>query len=384
MSAAVVLVDWLHPAMLDALWLRLMRWEDCVWPWSLRDPVPRRLVYLDLLLRIPCLCRTTRDLFHDLTLGTRQAALCNLVGWQLERSLWWPRLPRRNRWTAIYEFAVRRLVHDLQSACDRAGCQMAVAGGFAAWQLAHHDASQHWDVAAPRRSWTPTDIDLFLPASRFTANLRACILRAYRRFHRLIFAHAGEATHLDPVLFARQPWWMHTDDQAYTWGEADDDDGAPQTPSEHPPPRHVELLHAAVRSPSADVLEQTLRDAPARPRAYRLVSTYRLCGRMPVRRHDWYHPVPRELNLILTSDPPGRWKGTYASWVLQGFDLAHCAVAVRVCSSTGRWAYECDAEAHAALQQRKLRFRTRIFASERIFRATLERVLKYMTRGFHA
>ena len=87
---------------------------------------------------------------------------------------------------------------------------------------------------------------------------------------------------------------------------------------------------------------------------------------------------PTRLNVILTAPPDDGC--SYAAWLIDRFDLAHCAVAVGVAPSTGAWRFGARPESMRALMDRRLVPTAHCFAGSCI--GSVQRISKYAGFGF--
>ena len=100
--------------------------------------------------------------------------------------------------------------------------------------------------------------------------------------------------------------------------------------------------------------------------------------------------APTRLNVILTDAPPppeareaaASARTRYARWVTDGFDLAHCAIALDVDARTGAWRFEARERSCRALMARRLEALPECFARAGRCAASARRVLGALDLGF--
>ena len=102
--------------------------------------------------------------------------------------------------------------------------------------------------------------------------------------------------------------------------------------------------------------------------------------------------APTRLNVILTGAPPppppeareaaASARTRYARWVTDGFDLAHCAIALDVDARTGAWRFEARERSCRALMARRLEALPECFARAGRCAASARRVLGALDLGF--
>ena len=91
--------------------------------------------------------------------------------------------------------------------------------------------------------------------------------------------------------------------------------------------------------------------------------------------------APTRLNLVLTGAPPAG-APPYALWVADGFDLAHCAVALGVDARTGAWRFDARERNCRALMERRLEALPECFARRGRCAASALRLVAFMDLGF--
>lgn len=359
--------DWLDPIVLDAVWTRLL-FLDFVWHrWSTMDPLKirkRNDIYpLTVAFAVPLVCRTMRSL----TLRKSRSLPVGLFLMLQLRRRWWHGLwPARNQWLIACELATRHFAAELQRIEAQTGCPLVIAGDFAAWQCVHEQALLHggkW----PERTWVPDNIEVFTPQSRFTKQVRCLVRAAYARFFRILHVMCAADMHPISIKSTQQGASDHvfvtrlSDCVERTVGE----------------PGLRKLLYGIISEAPDRVVGQD-----------RVVETIRLSGVLPShcqRFPSTYGRIAHKVNIVVTREQYQPAKSVqcnrlpYVQWLLDGFDLVHCAVALRIDCETGIWRFFHSQTTRSCIHSMTLRFQAK---TSRDALSTLSRACQSILHGF--
>lgn len=360
-------VDWIHPAVIHSVWDHLRTLEGV---WSCFSPKDAAIA----CVRIGMLCHALRGNLMDLVRDLGRPYLLLPSGFSIiER-------------TIVYELAMRHFVHRVLTLGRACGLEhMTVAGGFAAWQLERRTESLHGRDAFPRAvrgiewvspapgfnpcaAWLPDDVDIYV-ACRNVEDVEAVM--------------AGPLIQLaeDLATIPRKKkdvavWrnYVYTNDYVSDTTSHQIDD----------PVHYVSHQFAACH-----MNEDTRRLAEERVRRDVAEARIHDDDASSVVTHVWRagcRSLARtpmavgSINLVHTTPPPtGR---DYSQWITSRFDLRHCAIALGVDATTGQWRFACDDDARDALARREIRFGPNALRREYEADRTIDRVYKYLRRGF--
>ena len=334
-------MDWTHPVVVDVVWSRLASWEGVYEFWEGRFVTP-----LALVCGVRRVCRAFRVPLDALWRAISRPYLANDDIGYANRVL-------------MCEYAARRLVQGLEDRLRQAGIHACVAGGFAAWQLERRMQTDDGTSAfpstmrgttfydgLPRNSvWIPMDIDVFFAGDSDVA--LPIVQDLYGHFSRRLFGVSG-------VLSTRT---VCSDD--YYAGEP-----------EETTPDTLRRMMADAKFPHT-IADQAVRAMQRARAGHRVLhKTWRI--------NSYSEPIfATEINVVQIAPPiAGR---AYPSWVFDGFDLAHCCVALSV--DAGQWRFECAPGAQESLHRRQLRFHTTPGTAGSTA-ATVRRLIKYFRNGF--
>ena len=342
------MVDWLHPAVVHCVWDRLRTIEGA---WACLEPrdAARTCAYICML------CRTLRGslLTFVRDLG-RTYLLCV------------PDMRFLTCKTVAMELAMRRFVHRVYEA-SRGHFSVTVAGGFAAWQLDRHVEAMMGRDAFPSADadgvWIPDDIDVYVSSSdvmKVDELMSVPILQLMRD--------------LAPTRDFKL--WF----KASKFNEYNGETGRSRRITD--PVDFVDkcVRERGFRSKFTDpFVARVTRDVQPRGETTHgsIVAFASRTG------SDALEAIPMGLssvNLVYTTAPPAGV--AYAEWIASRFDLQHCAITLSVDGDTGRWVFGGTPGAREALARRSLRFGAHAFQNEYEGLCTVERVLKYINRGF--
>jgi len=288
---------------------------------------------------------------------------------QLHRRWWHGLWSARNQWHIVCEMATRRFVARLQDIEEQTGCPLVIAGGFATWQCVHEQALLHRGIW-PDRLWVPDNIDVFTPRCRFTKEVERLVRAAYSWFFRIL--HVMCVADTEPICIKSET----------VRGKAADD-------------ADISLLRDAVDDVAVNpnvgkFLHEIIGHAPDRALdRVCVMETMLLSGVLPPKRIPSTHGhIAHELKIVMTRDPvpsqppqPADSNRLYTQWLLDGFDLTHSAVALRIDCETGTWRFF-----HAETTRFCINSMTLRFQANRVVNAhdTLRRACKYIMYGFSA
>ncbi len=364
-------VDWLSEVVVDAVWLRLLSAEFQIaqtlrasrdgftsdafirhrkWTFVLHLPVASALL---------CVCKTSASWT---TMQALQREILACLGLRRLLESFDPAnstvfLSPINEWSVGVSWSVgATIVKELRLhafvSCvkQRYGDRIVFAGGLAAWM-------QYRSWGGDERGWDPSDVDLF--------------------FH----APDDEVFEMQQTVCAIARWVFPN---AST-------DGFPTTPHTGYPRTIGERVRRLV-----DFYTETHRHLGPAPGfscsdLLRLVhATHREDAKSPsyFRSSLWYAPETAHdtlcaplLNLVHTESPP--LDVSYERWILDGFDLAHCAVSATPRPDTPYWSYTLSSDTKHALRSKILKPRPWSFAHATQGKRLLWRLIKYHGFGFH-
>jgi hypothetical protein len=361
-------MDWTHPAVVHAVWdeIRTLRGA-----W--RVLVPRDAART--CARIGAVCRALRgDGMHLLQL---------LQALGRPYLLLHPAFRTILSQTVALELAMRRFVHLLHERAARRGVPVAVAGGYAAWQLERRERAEAGEDAYPRASdedmcavWVPEDVDVYLACELPTAE--DIIVEPLLRLGMDI----GPALRSFSEPYLPVVWRAQCEAQG-AYGE-EDDRGEPFDDREdvcafveRAVGFRLPMLSASTRRAVAEQVRDEVRDDGA-DEAGLVARTWR-AGAYAM--HD-VPMSPQSVHVVHTMPPPpDAGRAGYAAWVAARFDLRHCAISCAV-GDDGAWSFAGDEGAREALRDRVLRFQPRAMRTRQDAARTVERLVKYMQRGF--
>lgn len=376
-GSAPPVVDWTHPVIVQCIWDHLGTLEGL---WC-ADVPPGCAAYLCVV--IGRLCWSTRDAQRVLRLlqALGRPYLLSHPVFSVDLSV-----------TVAYELAVRRFVLLVETLAHKESLgPVAVAGGFAAWQLDRATQASCGRDAFPRcdtndsHLWIPGDLDVFVSSQDFGA-IESIVSYALLRL-------------LEEVSSPLAPRHLWYDCVCNDYGEEaseGEEEEEEELSSIEDAACVVERLMASevlgsiaaerVRSDLAphlltrtDSRSNTIRNCSLRSMG--LTHVWRL-GSCVLRN------LPTsitDINVVHTCTPPSAMLTpvAYADWVTERFDLVHCAVAVHVDAATGAWRFACRPGAAEALTSRRIHFGPHALGTVRDAARTVARIDKYMHRGFY-
>lgn len=349
----MVQVDWLHPAIIDAMWERLCTLEHIATTIG-RQPDAILHVY-----RVVCtLCRTLHGRMRE-RLWT-QIHRPYLIGTAHAHN------------NARHELSLRCLVAGMQRGAMLWNVKhMTVVGNFAAWQLERalethrgnkafpfvERASTHKSGFPKGTVWVPAEMSVYVGCDDEQRVLDV-VTCPYLRY----LEHTSW-TSSRVIRFVTRRLKTRFEDLSDQMSASE-----------------VKRLLTRHGYPEDVITACTLHH-----REHEEIAPYSfenfihgIVKIMPVDANDALCPI--QLNVIRTSPPPANVE--YDAWIREHINLRHCAIGIDVHPQTLQWNFSCTEEARCALMHRRIAFSRDAFSTMEQARRTMHSVGKYLFLGF--
>lgn len=351
--------NWICQPLLDALWFRLMQ-EDFLMNHHVKTKEWFRFVY-----SIVSLCKITKTHFESaekifvnlipkLTAMAHFPSLSSAIFKELPRKYYVNTLKH----SFLKHVDLHCILQRLQNFCKKQEFNMTFAGGMSAFL--HYT---HWKAENKRdKRWKPKDIDIFIGVRENVCE-NETQQKKYMNYLKKLIDDVSKVHEMKFTGIVYQP------------------------DAEHEYHRNADYLIRQISN--MDILSTAYKNELTK-----LVYDHSKHNSNPTQKKiikgTWRIHSTCEFNIIwtsvsdrcLTSSSSLASNSSYTNWILDGFDMAQCAVATIAIPTYPFWNFIASKESFDALQSKKIILRPLVFQDPFQGLRTLLRIIKYQYYGF--